>query len=71
MNYEYQARFWAETYGIINYKVKGNKMIYNKSYRAYLSNPAYTVQHTVNLDTMKEEPTRILKRVVKDGFQNT
>lgn len=69
MNYEMIALHFAEQYGIINYKVKGNQMIYNVSYPAYLSNPRYTIQHIVNLDTLKEQ-TKRLKRFDSNGLVN-
>lgn len=68
-NYELVARQFAEKYGIIDYRVKGNFMIYNVSYPAYLSNPRYTIQHTVNLQTGKES-TRQLKRYDSKGVVN-
>ena len=69
MNYESVALHYAEQYGIINYKVKGSQMIYNVSYPAYLSNPRYTIQHIVNLDTLKEQ-TKRLKRFDSNGLVN-
>lgn len=70
MDYAQKAICWAERYGIVKYRVKGNKMIYNRSYPAYLNEPAYTIQHTVNLDTMTEEHTKRLKRLDREGFYN-
>lgn len=67
--YEVRALNWAETYGIVSYKVNGCKMIYNISYPAYLSNKAYTVQHIVDLRTMQES-TRRLNRVDKSAYIN-
>lgn len=68
-NYELVAQQFAEKYGILEYKVKGNLMVYNVSYPAYLSNPRYTIQHTVNLDTGREE-TKQLKRFDSKGLVN-
>ena len=60
-DYNNIALAYCEKYGIIEYRVKGNLLIYNISYPAYLYNPRYTIQHTVNLDTGREE-TKQLKR---------
>lgn len=60
---------YVERYGIINYSVKGNKLVYNVSYPAYLSNPRYTIQHIVDLDTMQEH-TRQLQRFDSKGLVN-
>lgn len=67
----YQARAieYAEKYGIVEYRVKGNTMIYNVSYPAYLNNPRYTVQHIVILDTFNST-TKILKRYDPKGVYN-
>ena len=67
--YQYKACQWAEQYGVVNYKVKGSKMIYNVSYPAYLNNPAHTYQHIIDLNTMKETVTK-LGRLDKSGFVN-
>lgn len=61
MSKEDKALLYAEEHGIINYKVKGNRMIYYHNYPAYLNNPPYTVKYTVRLDTMKEE-RKVLKK---------
>ena len=50
-NYEGIAAEYCERYGIVEYRVKSNMLIYNVSYNAYLNNPRYTIQHRVNLDT--------------------
>lgn len=67
--YQQKAIAYAETYGIIKYRVSENKIIYNVSYPAYLSNPRYTIQHIVNLDT-GEHSSRQLGRFDKDGLYN-
>lgn len=67
--YDSIALQYAERYGIITYKVKGNLMIFYKSYRAYLNNKAYSVKHTINLTT-GVETTKVLKKLVREGFQN-
>lgn len=69
-DYAQLAIVWAEKYGIVEYRVKGKYMIYNKSYLAYLYEPRYTVQHTVDLDAMKELPTKRLKRYDPKGRYN-
>ena len=71
INYEQRAIAWAENYGIVEYKVKGRYMVYNKSYNAYLNEPRYTIQHTVDLNTMTELPTKRLKRFDPKGRYNT
>ena len=68
-DYGLVAQQYAEAHGVVKYRVKGNEMIYNVSYQAYLSNPRYTIQHTVNLDT-GEEYTKQLKRFDASGLQN-
>lgn len=68
-DYDAIALGFAEKYGIIEYKVMRNKMIFNISYPAYLSNPRYTVQHEINLDT-GIEITRKLKRFDAKGLVN-
>lgn len=68
-DYELLSRQFAERYGIVEYRVKGNTMIYNVSYPAYLSNPRYTIQHTVNLDSEVEQ-TKQLKRFDSKGLVN-
>lgn len=60
----------AERFGVLDYKVKGNFMIYNVSYPAYLSNPRYTVQHKFDLRTCKEVETKTLKRFDPQGYNN-
>ena len=69
MNYSELALAYAEQYGIITYKVVGHNMIYNKTYRAYLNQPAYTIQHTVDLRTGMST-TKKLGRVMRDGYDN-
>lgn len=68
--YNDRAREWAEKYGIVDYKVSNYLMIYNKSYNAIGYQPAYTIQHTVDLRTMTELPTKRLKRLDRKGFIN-
>ena len=62
-DYEQKALEYAERYGIVDYKVKGNTMIYYVRHPKYLSNAAYTVKHTVYLESCKEI-TKLLKRNV-------
>lgn len=64
-----RARMYAERYGIVSYKRDGYYMIYNISYPAYLTNPHYTIQHRVDLRTMKETKKR-LKRYDREGEVN-
>lgn len=67
--YEQRALEYAERYGIIDYKVQNNLMIYKVSYPAYLSQPHYTVKRTVNLDT-GEVKSEMMKRYSKEGEHN-
>lgn len=67
--YEQRALQWCERYGITEYKLNKNLLTYNVSYPAYLSNPHYTIKHTVNLDTM-QETTQQLKRYDPKGIYN-
>lgn len=69
MSYGDKALAWAEKFGIVEYRVVKNTMIYNVSYPAYLCVPRYTIQHRVNLDTM-QEVTVYLKRYDKKGEVN-
>lgn len=48
MSYEEKAIHYAEKYGIIDFKVKGNKMIYYESFHDG------TYKSEVNLDTLVE-----------------
>lgn len=73
--YEDRALAYAERYGIITYRVKGNTMIFNQNYRnsevingKWMSKPC-TYQEVVNLDTMKST-RRKLGRLQKDGWDN-
>ena len=52
---------YAERHGIVEYKVKGNRMIYYANYPAYLTEPRYTMKVTVRLNTLKEERQRLTK----------
>lgn len=70
MMYNELALRYAEEHGIMVYRVEKNLMIYNQSYRAYLSNPRYTIQKTVNLDIGKEVGSRKLARFDKKGYLN-
>ena len=72
--YKQRALEYAEKYGIITYKVIGNKMIYNVNF--YNSEfigkgvrKPCTVQIAVNLDTM-EVTSKQLKRLQKNGWDN-
>lgn len=59
-NYEDKAILYAEKYGIIEFKVKGNEMIYYTSFPL----ERMTYKAVVNLDEMKEKRTP-LKRYYK------
>jgi hypothetical protein len=68
-NYELVATQYCERYGIVQYKVQGYKLIYNVSYPAYLSNPRYTVQHTIDLRDMSHS-SKQLQRFDSKGLEN-
>lgn len=56
MNYDQLALKYAEKYGIIDYKVINNEMVYYE----YLPNETYKA--IVNLDTMKESRSSVKER---------
>ena len=61
---------YAEKYGIIEYEVKNNTMIYYTNYPQYSSNQRYTMKVVVDLITMKEVERTKLKRWNKKGAYN-
>lgn len=67
--YRNKAIAIAEKYGVIEWKVHKNIMTWLVSYRAYLSNPRYTVKHIYNLDT-NQYTTEVLKRYNSKGEIN-
>lgn len=75
--YESKALLYAEEYGILSYKVKGNIMIYNQNYNeggeVFVNGRwilrACTYQRLLNLDSGNTE-TKKLKRLQKDGWDN-
>lgn len=69
MTQEEYVLCYVERYGIINYRVKDGKIIFNVSYPAYLSNPRVTYQHIHDIKTGKEV-VKQLKRYDKGGEQN-
>ena len=58
---EQKALEYAEKHGILDWKVKGNRMIYYSNYPEYLTNQKYTIKVTVRLDTMQEERQKLTK----------
>lgn len=68
-DYESAAVFYAEKWGILSYKVKGNKMIFNQNYKEDCFGHCATYQRIFNLDTKVTE-TKKLQRLQKDGWQN-
>lgn len=68
-DYKNLAIVYCEKYGIINYKLNKNLLIYNVSYHAYLGSPHYTIQHTINLDDMSHS-SKQLKRYDANGIYN-
>lgn len=54
-NYSQQALLYAEKYGIVNYKIKNNKMVYYENFRMeYI-----TYRCVIDLRTFKEERTAL------------
>lgn len=68
-DYERRALQVAERFGIVQYRVRDNLMIWNVSYPAYLQSKRYTVQHQMDLDTMRET-TKRLARYDRKGEMN-
>ena len=66
--HERNATLFCEKYGIIDYKVKGNQLIYYRN-NAIAIGVYRTYKHMVDLDTMKETVTE-LKRLYKKGYIN-
>ena len=60
---------YAETYGIITYRVEGTYIVYNTSYPSYLGAQHYTIQHRVNLIT-HENFSRRLNHFDRRGYDN-
>lgn len=58
---EHRATLYAEEFGIIEYKRKGNRMMYLANYPAYLSEPRRTYKVTVRLNSMTEERQLLTK----------
>lgn len=59
-DYEHLALLYAEKYGIIEYYVKGNEMIYYTSFPQEHN----TYKAVVNLDLSKEKRTRLKRYYV-------
>jgi len=55
--YQNRATWFADEYGICEYHISGNKMIFYPTYPRV----RMTFKAVVNLDTMKEEPRQVLK----------
>ena len=70
MDYEEKAIEYSEKYGIVDYEVDQNKMIYYSNYPKYLAEPRRTYKVVVNLDTQKEELRTLLKRWSIKGQHN-
>ena len=54
---EQRALLYAEEHGILEWKIKGNRMIYYANY----PEQKYTIKVTVRLDSMKEERQKLTK----------
>ena len=68
--YNNRAEEYAEAHGINDYRLKGSTMIYNVSFKASSHSVRYTVQHTVDLNTMQESTPRMLGRYDVAGELN-
>lgn len=71
--YEFRALRYAETYGIINYQVEGNKMIYSELH-AIAVGDYHNYIYTVDLDTFETEVQKpkehnINKEESRDGIE--
>lgn len=66
--HERNALAFCEKYGVIEYKVKGNQLIYYRN-NAIMQGVYRTYKHMVNLDTMKETVIE-LKGCYKRGYVN-
>lgn len=60
---------YAEKHGILDFNVKGNRMIYYANYPAYLAESDRTYKVTVRLDTMREE-RQLLNKYYPKGNNN-
>ena len=58
---ELRALRYAEEFGILEWKRKGNRMMYLANYPAYLSEPRKTYKVTVRLNSMTEERQLLTK----------
>ena len=58
---ENRAIRYAEEFGILEWKRKGNRMIYYTNYPSYLSEPKRTYKVTVRLNSMTEERQLLTK----------
>ena len=68
VSHEKRAILFCETYGIIEYQIKENELIYYRNC-AVAQGVYRTYKHTVNLDTM-QETIKELKKLNKKGFIN-
>lgn len=67
---EQAAIRWAETNGIVEYRISGKYLIYNVSYPAYLSEPRRTYQFKVDLESGTTVESKQLKRYDPKGIYN-
>ncbi len=70
MDMSERAIEYAETYGIIDYKVIGTKMVYYANYPAVQYEKRRTYKVTVDLNSMKECSRECLKRWNCKGNSN-
>ena len=73
--YPRRALEYAETYGIIDYEISGNKMIFYQNYSDDVhpvsgKRISYTMKRIVDLDIMRIIKNQRLKRLNKRGWNN-
>lgn len=64
-----KALIFANTHGIVSYKLFNNHMVYYVSYPQYLANKRYTIKCVVDLKDMTEKREQ-LKRYNSAGEYN-
>lgn len=65
--YEQRGLEYVEKYGVITYKVIGNKMIYNSEFSSKQVRKPCTMQRIVNLDTMGVKSKQLHRFQKMDG----
>lgn len=70
---KYNCDLYCQSYNIKKYKIVNNRyLIYNISFHGDCLNlqRRYTIQHTVDLETLQEVSIKPLKRFDKEALQN-